>query len=674
MADIIMEIGTEIGQRSNDEKAEEMQSNDVVMPGVQDLTLARVAAACITPSFAFPLVFGGVAICSCYNAYVYIIAEEQAPKAWKLMTGLLTVTFPLLSLITPGLRRVTAARGHLERLGAGTIKTGSVGARKVRRWGAFLSAVAAGFIVGSVGTFALGKEIGSKLFTFVLLTIPGIVSAWWLTLKMASYLVQDSIIETRKQMRRCTPGSKEWSAEVIPKTLTLIHDVLPTLSEGWSVGLVWCFIAMWTLATAFVVGALNYELPMLLVALFFGSVPLLLSLDVAQASSDCDTLTIMLNTKRAGILSGREDLVSHSADQSSARLENGDSSEESITVTNPVTYDPSTTLGSDSQSADDSIDQMTQLAALDQIERLLDRCNNQAGLGFVVGGKVVDRRTLKTIFVGMVSLVSTVFPVLVALSSDGYVVGDVPVYVRDDLFQIPSGKLVAVNNHPRNYADSVAYCANRDMVIISLHSQEDCNSIEHLLSGPTYLGATEKNGFALWGRSGDWSWEDGTDWDFQHAVTEHDNSDRLENQMYDETHMVMIPRGWAPTEHTKYTKLKGNRAKLSGWRDWGKGDAELPVACSMRDNIDSQHVFTNVAPTSVSPELCETMSGKLFTPSTASCYQPTSLNVQQDEECLTSSDHVQTLVMAGDLLKTVLGTNLTKYCATNMTLRQLMDL
>ena len=160
----------------------------------------------------------------------------------------------------------------------------------------------------------------------------------------------------------------------------------------------------------------------------------------------------------------------------------------------------------------------------------------------------------------------------------------------------------------------------------------------------------------------------------QHAVTEHDNSDRLENQMYDETHMVMIPRGWAPTEHTKYTKLKGNRAKISGWRDWGNGEAELPVACSMRDNIDSRHVFTNVAPTSVSSELCETMSGKLFTPSTASCYQPTSLSVQQDEECLTSSDHVHTLVMAGDLLKTVLGTNLTKYCATNMTLRQLMDL
>lgn len=45
----------------------------------------------------------------------------------------------------------------------------------------------------------------------------------------------------------------------------------------------------------------------------------------------------------------------------------------------------------------------------------LDRTNYKQGLGFVAGGKVLDRGTLKTIFVAVSGALSTVLPVIYAL-------------------------------------------------------------------------------------------------------------------------------------------------------------------------------------------------------------------------------------------------------------------
>jgi hypothetical protein len=64
------------------------------------------------------------------------------------------------------------------------------------------------------------------------------------------------------------------------------------------------------------------------------------------------------------------------------------------------------------------------------LERLLDRCNQMQGLGFVLGenGKVLDRKTLRTLFMAVASLLFTVVPVMLALRppSDP---GPPPVYV-----------------------------------------------------------------------------------------------------------------------------------------------------------------------------------------------------------------------------------------------------
>ena len=49
--------------------------------------------------------------------------------------------------------------------------------------------------------------------------------------------------------------------------------------------------------------------------------------------------------------------------------------------------------------------------------------NSGAGLGFIVAGKVVDRATLKTIFVQVFGLLSTVVPLILALKPEPVVAG-----------------------------------------------------------------------------------------------------------------------------------------------------------------------------------------------------------------------------------------------------------
>ena len=102
---------------------------------------------------------------------------------------------------------------------------------------------------------------------------------------------------------------------------------------------------------------------------------------MAGASSDCDTLKDELNNKRGADLSVEND------------------------------------------------------AKLFVIERLLQNLNKGQGLGFVVAGKVLDRTTLKTIFVAVSSFLGTVVPVVLALRPTTAVAGtaacSLPAYHRD---------------------------------------------------------------------------------------------------------------------------------------------------------------------------------------------------------------------------------------------------
>jgi hypothetical protein len=121
------------------------------------------------------------------------------------------------------------------------------------------------------------------------------------------------------------------------------------------------------------------------------------------------------------------------------------------------------------------------------LERTLERLNRRQGLGFTVGGKVLDRRSLLNILAAVSAFLSTGIPLAFALSTG---LGDPPAYITQDVYQLPSGRFVAVDHGARNHSASVALCEGRGMQIASVHSQADADSLEWLIKHATYLGAT----------------------------------------------------------------------------------------------------------------------------------------------------------------------------------------
>ena len=83
------------------------------------------------------------------------------------------------------------------------------------------------------------------------------IMAWYLSLKEASILVSDTVVETRKSIMATTATSPEWNTVVVPQVLQLIQVTLPALSKGWGDGLVAIWVAAWVGAIGSFVGFLD---------------------------------------------------------------------------------------------------------------------------------------------------------------------------------------------------------------------------------------------------------------------------------------------------------------------------------------------------------------------------------------------------------------------------------
>ena len=208
--------------------------------------------------------------------------------------------------------------------------------------------------------------------------------AWWLTLKEANVLESTAVIAARKLIDRTSATPDEWDALVVPELLKIIQVTLPALSQGWGDGL----LANWSGIWAFSLGGFTYLLDALSSDIPIGAtvgigvptviglnivstcLPLGLAADVAGASSDCDTIKTALNKKRA---------VSK--------------------------YDV-------------AVD-----AKLMAIEARVKNLNNDGGLGFVAGCKVIDKKTLLLIFVELIAALSVAVPVILSLQPPTIVAG-----------------------------------------------------------------------------------------------------------------------------------------------------------------------------------------------------------------------------------------------------------
>jgi hypothetical protein len=266
---------------------------------------------------------------------------------------------PLVSLTMISLHKVMReGDGHLVQLGLGVTKVSADAAALLKRWNVVLMVLMSPVVlVGIMISLTCGdgcdivndrvQFVRAQIFSLSWIYVVPLVLTWYLALKEASLLVSDLVLEVRKQIRDTDFKSPEWDAEVVPKVKELLTHTLPTISHGFGDALLAFWAAAWVLAFGQFSAALmddggSFHLINACVFLVF---PLFVALDVAGASSDCDSIAASLNDKRADAM-----------DQSDDKLV--------------------------------------------RMERLLSLANRGQGLGFKVGGKVMDRSTLKMIFIG----------------------------------------------------------------------------------------------------------------------------------------------------------------------------------------------------------------------------------------------------------------------------------
>jgi hypothetical protein len=103
------------------------------------------------------------------------------------------------------------------------------------------------------------------------------------------------------------------------------------------------------------------------------------------------------------------------------------------------------------------------------------------------------------------------------MSSRG-LVGPHPSFIVDDVYQLPSGQFVVISPQEFNYSAAEAYCTHRGMHPCSIHDRADSDALEYLLDRPTFLGGSKT------GEHGEWTWFDGSPWDFNHSVFDEDAS------------------------------------------------------------------------------------------------------------------------------------------------------
>ena len=401
---------------SSGEMAEDTDA--VVSPAHTDLLLTRIGGAFAALPIAVPyVVLVGAAFIIALNTY-----HDGEISA---LTRVVDICSPCGLVITNtaavvGLRRVAGSgdgRGQLAALGAGEARISQRARRGLGRAHAWLSALAVLFVLVGLVSLVSATKVGTRskltgrLITAdyaiaVFLAGLAIINAalaffpWYHTLKSASVLVADAVAESRQAIERCSPTSPEWQSEVLPSVLRLCDETLPWLSDGWGDVVGASFIGLWVGAVAFFASFLENGAPYTA----FGTVlclllPLGVSYDAASASSDCDMLADALNEKR----------------------KRGD-------VTDP-----------DFEHA------------ICRVEQILDRENTKQGLGFCVGHRVVDLKTLGNIVAAIAGVATTAVPILFSLRPS--TVG----IIGDDVCSLTTSQIATIQGTMMDRNESCAY-------------------------------------------------------------------------------------------------------------------------------------------------------------------------------------------------------------------------
>ena len=106
-----------------------------------------------------------------------------------------------------------------------------------------------------------------------------------------------------------------------------------------------------------------------------------------------------------------------------------------------------------------------------------------------------------------------------------------------------------VDTTRRSYSDSVKYCQSQNMVVASIHNQQENDKVKAMLKAKTnayYLGATETSTNAKF------VWDDGSPWDYTNP-----SNDGLRSSESRIAFTIGTPQ----------------------WHDWGNNQSKLGVVC-----------------------------------------------------------------------------------------------
>ena len=247
-----------------------------------------------------------------------------------------------------------------------------------------------------------------------------------LTLQVAAALSADGVLEVVHGVRKTDPKETEaWEKDVVRPALALVNGHVGLLSNGWSRALALSFFGLWSMAIG-VFSLMLYLLhkhgdafgivvlsPALLGCLIM---PLVMSSAVAAVSTSCDDLASMINERR--------------------------------------------------------IEDLDVGPRLFQLEIALKNLNNGQGLGFVVGeNNVLDKRKLRTLYLSIAGVWTTLIPILLALGTSD----TAPRYAK--YADSPTIYLYSPENS--EYESAITFCESRWMQLAVFHSDAEAHGLLH---------------------------------------------------------------------------------------------------------------------------------------------------------------------------------------------------
>lgn len=321
----------------------------------------------------------------------------QANALLYLKAGLHALGNVAFSLVLVSSYRALCPGGALESLGVATVRIRAKDAASLRRWrvGLDVLALAGTIVVVSLGiqTWFEAESIASYIqcVCLVILTPFAVlfILVWWLTLRIASMITRDEVIEVIKVVDTTDPSDeKTWATAVGPSALAL-DNTFKQLAHGWGIGLQGAFLCLWFNGLANFTHAVNAtamaswdakecksaedimdgQQLMLVLTFVCATIPFGLLVDVATTSSFCDKLMETLNSVR----------IRHYA--------------------------------------------QAPFWKLNELETALRSLHRGQGLGLILAGNVMDRQRLTRMLGAVLGSLTTVYTLLLGLgaSTDGAV-------------------------------------------------------------------------------------------------------------------------------------------------------------------------------------------------------------------------------------------------------------